>query len=141
MTGIRISTVIEIPQRRIADMMIGAIEQNSMTTSWCNGVYLAGHWEAFRQRGQLSSKIWYDSPEIYDAFFLIEVHEIIDESEEPAGDNIKKHAVTYTDLIAGLTIMAQKYPDHFHDLFRENDDNITQDVFLQCITLKDVIYG
>jgi len=41
----------------------------------------------------------------------------------------------------GLQLMATKFPDHFADFIKEQDDATTGDVFLQCCLFKDVIYG
>lgn len=41
----------------------------------------------------------------------------------------------------GLHIMSTKYPSNFRDLFDENMDADTADVFMQCALLGDVIYG
>ena len=40
----------------------------------------------------------------------------------------------------GLTVMAEKYPQHYSNFLMENDDAETGDVFLQCIVFGDVIY-
>lgn len=49
--------------------------------------------------------------------------------------------VTYEVLKKGLIIMAEKYAEHFSNLIGQNDDNVTHDVFLQCVLLGDLIYG
>jgi hypothetical protein len=123
---------IEITGRRIADMMIGAIEGNHMTRSWCGGVYLKKP-----LKGEDHAGIWYDDEKLFEPLsgLVMQVIEYTDDG------TTKKHRLTTKDIQAGLKIMAEKYASHFGDMLAENDDNITQDVFLQCITLKDVVYG
>lgn len=41
----------------------------------------------------------------------------------------------------GLAVMAEKYPRHWGDFQRENEDAITGDVFIQCCLLGEVVYG
>ncbi|MAH60585.1 MAG: hypothetical protein CMB95_07135 [Flavobacteriaceae bacterium] len=41
----------------------------------------------------------------------------------------------------GLEIMAENYPRHFNDFINQSGDAITSDVMLQCMVLRDVIYG
>ena len=40
----------------------------------------------------------------------------------------------------GLQIMADRFPFHFEDIVKNNEDALTGDVFLQCCTLGDVLY-
>lgn len=126
---------LDIPASRIADLMIGAIEGNAMTRSWCNGVF----WKTFEAEPPPGN--WYAEPAMYAGEFQVEVHEIVDESKEAEGDNIRRHLCDRAAFEKGLTIMAERYGDHFGDLLKENDDNITQDVFLQCVALGEVVYG
>tara|TARA_B100001287_G_C22686600_1_gene534197 strand:+ start:17793 stop:18380 length:588 start_codon:yes stop_codon:yes gene_type:complete len=41
----------------------------------------------------------------------------------------------------GLEIMAENYPRHFNDFINQGGDAITSDVMLQCMVLRDVIFG
>ena len=132
---------VKIPPQRLADMMIGAVEHNHMTRSWCKGIYLLepvkGDEYPEYDDGHGKSSIWYGDPKLYDSGFLIEVHEIDDEST----GHITKHQVDATKFAEGLAKMAAKSGGHFGDMLNENDDNITQDVFLQYIVLGEVVYG
>ena len=42
---------------------------------------------------------------------------------------------------SGLAIMADKYRRHWNDFVTEGDDAITADVFLQCATMGEGVYG
>lgn len=41
----------------------------------------------------------------------------------------------------GLQLMAEKYPQHFADFIKEDDDQTTGDVFLQLSVYGEVLYG
>lgn len=62
---------------------------------------------------------------------------IRDNEEAKLGDKI----LNLQTITEGLQIMADKFPNHFSDFLKEDDDAITGDVFLQCCLFKDVIYG
>jgi len=126
---------IDIPPERIADMMVGAIEGNSMTRSWCAGVYLRGAWA--RRQKQLEAP-WYSDPKLYKGSFLLEVHEI---AEETAPWKIKKHAINGARFRKGLALMATEASSHFAAMLGEADDNVTHDVFLQYVVLGKLVYG
>lgn len=53
----------------------------------------------------------------------------------------KKHRIDRAALLKGLEIMAREMPHNFADVLNENDDAGTGDVFLQCATFGEVIYG
>ena len=60
------------------------------------------------------------------------------EDEEEPGEEM---VLTREKMEKGLQIMSEKYPQHFSDFIRENEDAITGDVFLQCALLGDIVYG
>jgi hypothetical protein len=133
-----IQVTIEISSRRIADMFDGAIEGNYMTRSWCESITVSeDQYETYLTE---AGGPWYDNPD----FFSQSGYEIIVEHD---GKNSDEGARDSTTIITpkmmqqGLQIMATKYSKHFVDMIEERDDNITQDVFLQCIVLKDVVFG
>jgi len=89
---------------------------------------------------------WYDDERIWGSSdFAIDVYEIIDEGEDhdidESEDNLKRYRITRAELEAGLKLMAEDYAHHFGDFLDESGDAITADVFLQLVTLKDVVYG
>lgn len=125
---------IDLPAKRIADLMITAVEGNHMTQSWCAGVYL----KSARPAGGDRDDPWYADSRLYEGDFTLEVHEIEDEGEP---EETKAHTVTKADFEAGLKIIAEKYPHHITDILAENEDAVTADVFLQCVVLKGIVYG
>ena len=151
-----ITTQVEIPAERIADMMVGAMEQNNMTRSWVAAVRLRNPTED-QVAERHKETIWYASPSLWAEEFEVDIWEISDESvygghfdpeidpdidlAELAELGLTKHTITRQDLEQGLKLMASTCAGHFGNMLQENDDNITHDVFLQCIVLKDVVYG
>lgn len=41
----------------------------------------------------------------------------------------------------GLDLMSNKYPRHFNNFIKENDDAETGDVFLQCCLFGEIVFG
>lgn len=138
----KITIVHEITSKRIADMMATGIE-GGMSNQWCAGIYLTGALKNREDEFETADGYpWYCNPALYEREdFAIEVCEIIDEDEEPEGDNIKHHICRHWDFKTGIEYMARACPRHFHDLVQENDDAVTGDVFIQCIALKEIVYG
>ena len=72
-------------------------------------------------------------------------------SEEGVGSSIKDfetdsennniHILDLKKVKRGLTAMAKKEPQHFTDFIREDFDQTTGDVFLQCCLFGKVIYS
>ena len=56
-------------------------------------------------------------------------------------DEGEGHNITPLTIERGVQVMQDKYPRHFADMVRENDDATTSDVLLQCILFEDVVYG
>jgi len=129
---------IEISSKRIADIMITAIEGNHMTRTWCEGVYLA---KAPKSWEKPKGDVWYSSPDFYAGDFQINVTEIVDESKPARGANLKTHTLSPVEFARGFQLMAEKSAGHLADFINENEDIITADVFLQYATLGEVIYG
>jgi hypothetical protein len=127
---ITIKTETPISPERIACLMISAVEGGC--NYWCSGLFL----ERPTEKG-LSEQPWYAAPELYEnpelRLRVVEQVEVDDET--------KDYVVDLIDIQRGLQIMAEKYPTHFADIVNENDDAITADVFLQCVALKEVVYG
>lgn len=152
---IAVTVPLEIPARRIADLFVNAFENNHMTLAWCGGVRFRhaifdGERVSEGFRGFVDDEgrptPWYDDLRVWSSpAFAIDIYEIEDEGEhydlDESEANLKRHRVTRVELEGGLKLMAEKHARHFGDFMSENDDAVTADVFLQLVTLKDVIYG
>lgn len=62
-------------------------------------------------------------------------------NEKPTDDAPDFYEITPEKINIGLNIMADKYPKHLADMLAENDDGETHDVFMQCITFGEIIFG
>ena len=56
-------------------------------------------------------------------------------------DEGEGHNITPLTIERGVQTMQDKYPRHFADMVKENDDATTSDVLLQCILFEEVVYG
>lgn len=150
MPELTVDTSIKLDTRRIADLMVGAFEQNFMTLQWCVAVRLRKP-DARALMAKHRNGCWYDIPELWGGDFEIDVYEF-DENvydgdlnpDDPQGrlpPGITKHTITREHLTKGLVLMCTLHPRHWGDFIAENDDAITADVFLQLVTLGEVVYG
>lgn len=121
----------EVSMRRVADMLVGAFEGGS--NYWARSVKYLGFPVA-------KGVIWYDCPELLQAAgALFEIRYDDPAKEEGNGEGYKQ--IDGGALVAGLMLMAKNSPRHFADLVNDNDDNTTQDVYLQYVVLGEVVYG
>lgn len=136
----------EIPPERLADMFIGAIEGNYMVRAWCAGLYWQNYDAEPPENTTEPGIVWYADPKLYEREdFQIEVLEIEDESvwngQRPNAPGLKRHTIKIKDVLDGLILMAEKYPEHFGDIVSESEDMNTADVMLQMIVLKKLVYA
>lgn len=60
-------------------------------------------------------------------------------SVKPFGD--KPEELTGAKIVAGLKVMAEKFPHHYRNLIIDNADAETGDVLIQCALFGDIIFG
>lgn len=59
--------------------------------------------------------------------------EVLDESKEPRGRNLRRHTLTDKRINRGLTIMVRDYRHHFANLFDDTShDAPLADLLVQC---------
>jgi hypothetical protein len=62
--------------------------------------------------------------------------------ETDDGSETKDYVLNLETIERGLQVMADKYPKHFFDLYREcGGDIITSDVFVQCCLFGEIVFG
>lgn len=124
-----IPVTVNVTPRRVADLMVGAIEGGS--TYWCESILLSPG---------ISHKAspWYDDEALYSKQNL-EITVI--EHESSRHDDDAQWTITLASIANGLRLMALHSPRHFADFISETDDATTADVFLQYCTFGEVIYG
>lgn len=126
----QVITTVQVPAERIANCFVGAFE--SGVCSWIHSVRL--------EEGSPVDEIAYACETMLDQSgwsFLIQY----DAPSEREGTFTGKAYVGWSQVQAGLEVMAKDYPQHFADLIKENDDAVTHDVFMQCVILGEVVYG
>lgn len=65
-----------------------------------------------------------------------------DPENDEEGDCTGEKVITRADIVKGLTLMAEKSPDHWADLISESSaDAVTYDVAMQYIVLGEIVYG
>lgn len=116
---------LEVPQRRVIDILITAVEQGC--GHWCN---LTG-WPSL-PRGM----------DLFDKFALNNAGWMEFTVKDDGGRlTDEKHTLGWVAIQKGLKVMAEKYGRHFGDFMVDNHDAETADVFLQCCLLGEVRYG
>lgn len=126
---------LEIPDDRIINMMISAIDSGDPVTSahkggWCSGIGYVGK---FKETGEN----WYADPAFYARRFKLEIIEVDDETT----GHETKHHVMRSDMIRGLGVMARKFPHIFSQVLEDNTDAPCADIFLQCILFGEEKYA
>lgn len=129
-----IEVTVKVSTQRISDMFVGMIEGNFMTRSWVQGIGVSD------EQDEKFPNWWYATPEFFEQpDYKIEI--TYADGKKREGIFNRKMIITPKKVKAGLQLMAKKFPRHFSDMIEEKDDNITQDVLLQCIVLKDIVFG
>jgi hypothetical protein len=127
-----------IPEQRVKDLMCCAWEGGS--NYWCSfkATRLTPEADALRSDIQQARREAGEDP----TFYRWEIPFLPGAALElEADDDEMLYTLTREKLIAGLTVMATKYPQHFADVLSENDDAGTGDVFLQCCLFGEIVFG
>ena len=120
---------MEISDKRIADLLVTGLEGGYMAPLCITKIY-PGHGDGDPWSGDYT-------PDYIRAPFSKGGGVGFEDEEEPGEEMV----LTREKMEKGLQIMSEKYPQHFSDFIRENEDAITGDVFLQCALLGDIVYG
>lgn len=118
----------EIPYERIQDLLCNALEGGSNYWYQIDN-FLYPHGETKK-----SLNIEFEHLELPFKGGTIVFNDLEDPKRE-------KTYLKLATIAQGLQLMADKFPNHFADFLKEDDDATTGDVFLQCCLFKDVIYG
>lgn len=125
-----ITVPVQVSYQKIADTMCSAVEAGSRY--WCGGEVTSLQRHDF--------KFWYADPGFW-ALSNFSARFTHDGSGSSEGDNNVTTFIGPKDLKEGLILMARDYPHHFADMINDNGDANTGDVLLQCVVLKDVVFG
>jgi hypothetical protein len=123
---------LEIPLKRISDMLCSALESSCGSHYWV----------------QITAEVKPDKLTFHcmDGHVFPHIDYPLNEGGSIVIQDIEdeSHAPFVLDIDAiqkGLAIMAEKEPRHFGDFLSENDDATTGDVFLQCCVFGETLYG
>jgi hypothetical protein len=129
----KITTVLDIPSERVADMLCCAFEGGSNYWAVIKEKREPKEGFAFRYMPDLSDKptSYTDYPLNRGGFLMV------GDSEGDMPDAL----LDLGTIRSGLQVMADNYPNHWHDFINDNEDAATSDVFLQCCLYGEVIFG
>lgn len=129
-----ITTKVEVTPRRIADLMVTAIEDG--IGYWCKSVKLLD------PDKKLFKAPWYDDERLYietDRTILIEIKEL-----DPHKDNAGIYQLDLEKMKRGFELMQEfGKPKGYcwRDFINENEDANTADVWFQLAVFGEVVYG
>lgn len=128
----KITTTLDIPSERVADMLCCAFEGGS--DYWCHITMKKAPEEfSFRYMADV-----FDKPTSYTDYPLNRGGWLmVGDSEGDMPDAL----LDLGTIRNGLQTMADKYPKHWDDFLNDNEDATTSDVFLQCCLYGEVIFG
>lgn len=134
---IPVTVEYEIPHKRVSYLLISAFEGGS--NYWYQ---IEGYEEPH------ATPIWVqkdDLTQFKHAWYALAPGGGIKVSDLRGQDGDRSRTTVKTlriaDLLRGLQLMAQQYPQQFADFREENDDAETADVFLQLCVLGKLVYG
>lgn len=124
--SIEVTVTNKISEERVKDLLCCAFEGGS------NYWYFIDEYEFPEDMKELEGR----SPHL-DVPLMEDGNVIITELE----DRSVKNDLNLKTIKRGLEIMAEKYPIHYGNFIRENEDAETGDVFLQCCLYGKLIFG
>ena len=139
-TKITIPVTFDIPLERVVNCIVGFVENGY--SPWAHDFLsnddpatvaaLASSKDEERTIWYARERFWQDKGS---------AHLRYDRAEDGEGEGKGSMNIGLVDLQRGLATMAEKAPEHFADLVRENDDAVTHDVFMQMVVFQEIIYG
>lgn len=135
--GDMILVPLEINWEHVADAMVGVVE-NGMS-SWIDRIEPNDDEVSQDLYRSIRSKdgIWY----AVDDYWRDGGQMLVRYDKGTSGGEDSTMVVGKAEIALGLGIMAKKYGHHFADMMNETGDAITDDVFIQCVILGEIVYG
>lgn len=137
----KITTMVEIPPRRIADLMVVAIESSCGINYWCKSVHLLVPNEEDASASSPTKGCWYDNDAIYDDPGL---KIIVKELESSQNDRDGRWHLDLPKMERAFYLMQEFGTPkgwHWQDFLNENEDATTADVWFQLAVFGEVVYG
>ena len=125
------AVLIQIPDQKREDMLVGALEGGS--NYWCyipeKSVKIIEKYGNLN-KDPFSTTMW----KAIKAGEIIPIHDIENRAEELG-------KISLLSIDVGEQLMAEKSLNHFTDMINETGDAITADVWFQYCVLKEIVYG
>ena len=142
--GVAKATVtLDVPIQRLRDLLTSALEGGSnywYTINLDRTIYAPGlSYEDFQEGGRCTDPKRYHHP--LEIIPFMQGCALCVEDKLAEGDEQKEYWLGRNQLLAGVQVMAEKYPRHFNDMVVENDDADTGDIYLQCCIFGEALYG
>lgn len=134
---------IDVSADRISTLMTSAIESGDPVTSYHKGGWCAGINPSSLSSKDKAKKFdhWYGAADFFVGDFAIDVIEVLDESLEAKGKNLKHHIITPLKMRKGLAVMAKVFPHQFALILKDDTDAPCADAFLQSICFGEEKYA
>jgi hypothetical protein len=127
----------EVAEDRVRDLLTSAWEGGS--NYWCEWDKVVIPEESKSLVAERKAKGDFYS---FDYAFIPGVEIYLKDASGEADDSIPMPWIlTREKMITGLQAMSVKYPHHFTNFIKEDDDAETGDVFLQMVLFGDIIFG
>lgn len=132
--SLTVNVPVAVTYKQIADLFTTGIEGGD-ARQWLISLHPGPNDCAVVTQGP-----WYSDSKFWaqESYTLTAVEDVNDDGDPKTG---KVHKIGPAEVVAGIELMAREYFGHFADWRDDNDDAATGDVFLQCVILKDVVYG
>lgn len=125
---------VNIKNEAIQALFVGAFEGGS--NYWVESVKEGSKPKTDKIRNWSHTDIWYYNWQFEkDGSIIVVIDEPIDHSDKV------EYTVDRECILKGMDVFAEKYPRHFANVMKENDDAETADVFLQCCLFGELVYG
>ncbi len=115
-----VTAQVGISRETLESLLVSAFEGGS--NYWCKKVYVI--------KGE--HKDWLSADIAHGRIQTIGVFD---------AEDGKRYIAHTKDIPKAFEVMSKKYPRHFADILKQDDDADTADVFFQCWVLGDAVYG
>jgi hypothetical protein len=134
MNQIHFTVSQSVSMQRLHDLLITAFEGGS--NYWMTDLHLAKLPDGMKKS---DFEFWHGEVPLREGGVLKFADAV--EADPKFADESGHYSLDLEKVSQGLHTFASKFPRHYGNFMRENDDAETADVFLQCCVFGDVIYG
>jgi hypothetical protein len=118
---------MDFNNEQITNLIITALEGGS--NYWCN-ILIS---DVSKKEGKsFSERVAFD---VLESKNLIPIYDSEADSDDMIGE------LSLENIKSGIALLKENYGDHYARVFNESYDAETADIFLQLVTLKEIVYG